>query len=76
MEIAVLSVIILAIMALDVPPLIKSKKWRELGVFSLLLLIGAGLSISMIMDITFLNPVKILESVFSPVGKWIAQIFS
>lgn len=76
MEIVALSVIILVIIALDVPPLVKSKKWRELGVFSLLLLVGAGLSIGMIMDITFLNPAKVLEKVFTPVGKWINQVLT
>lgn len=76
METAGLFVIIVIIGALEAPRLIKEKMWKELGVFSLLLLTGATLAIVMVMDITFLNPVKVLEKIFTPVGKWIEQVLT
>ncbi len=76
MQILGLSVIFIVIIGLEAPRLIKGKMWRELGVFFGLLLLGAGLSFAMVLDIPVPNPTNMMEKMFEPVGMWIDKILS
>lgn len=71
-----MSVIFIVIIAMEVPRLIKGKMWKELGVFSALLLMGAGLSYAMLLDIPVPNPTNIMERMFEPFSTWIEQVLS
>ncbi|MGI6686497.1 MAG: hypothetical protein ACOX47_13690 [Bacillota bacterium] len=74
MQILALSVVFIVIIAIEVPRLVKEKMWKELGVFSLLLLTGAGLSFAVILDLPVPNPAKIMEIVFAPFTTWLNKI--
>jgi len=76
MQILGLSVVFLVIIGLEAPRLIKGKMWRELGVFSGLLLLGAGLSYAILLDIPVPNPTNIMEKMFEPVSMWIDKVLS
>lgn len=76
MEIAGLSAAFLVIIGLEAPRLIKEKMWRELGVFSVLLLLGAGLAYAMVLDIPIPNPTKLMEKMFEPISMWLDKVLS
>ncbi|WP_148132539.1 hypothetical protein [Candidatus Formimonas warabiya] len=76
MQIAALSVLFLIIIALEVPRLVKGKMWRELVVFSVLLLAGAGLSYALALNIPVPNPTNVMEKLFEPVSQWIDKVLS
>lgn len=76
MDILALSAIFLVIIGLEAPRLIKGKMWRELGVFSGLLILGAVLSYSMLFDIAVPNPTNVMEKMFEPVNMWIDKVLS
>lgn len=56
-----LIVIFVVIVLLEVPNLIKNKYWRELKVFSVLLLAAFMLSLFYIVDLPIPNPTKWAE---------------
>ncbi|MEL7565596.1 MAG: hypothetical protein AAGU27_12005 [Dehalobacterium sp.] len=76
MQILGLSVIFIIIIGLEAPRLVKGKMWRELGVFLGLLLLGAGLSYAMVLDIPVPNPTNLMEKMFEPVSMWIDKVLS
>lgn len=76
MEIFRLSVVLLIIIGLEAPRLIKGKMWRELGAFSGLLILGAGLAYAMLLDIPVPNPTNVMEKMFEPVSMWIDKVLS
>lgn len=55
-----------AILLIEVPPLLKKKDKKELVVFSILLVIGVGLSIAQGLGKTIPNPMDLITFVFKP----------
>lgn len=62
-----LIVIFVVIVLLEVPNLIKNKYWRELKVFSALLLAAFILSLFYIIDLTIPNPTKWVEYIIKDI---------
>ncbi len=54
---------------IEAPPLFKAKKKKELWLFSILLLIGTGLCISVSLDIVIPNPLDLVYVVFKPMSR-------
>ncbi|MBM7854536.1 hypothetical protein JOC37_000909 [Desulfohalotomaculum tongense] len=71
MAVAVLTVLFGAIIAFEVPKLIKEKMWRELAVFSVMILLAVVLSFGLILDLLLINPVSALEAVFTPITQYL-----
>lgn len=70
-SIAGILLVALLLVAIDVPYLIKKKK--ELWVFSLLLLLGTGLSIAMALHVVISNPLDWIAAVYQPLSNWITS---
>lgn len=53
---------------LEVPLLWKQKLVKELWVFAILLLVGAGLSFALIMHVTLPSPLDFLTWIYKPIS--------
>ncbi len=74
--IALLALVFIAIIAFDVPGLVRKKMWRELAAFSVLLLIGMVLGFGLVLELPLPNPTKGIEAVFRPAGRYIESLLS
>ncbi len=63
-----------AILLIEVPPLLEKKYKKELLVFSILLVIGVGLSIAQGLGKTIPNPMDLLTYMFKPLNDVIAHL--
>ncbi len=70
------SLIFAAIIAIEIPPLFKQKKWRDITVFSVLLLIGMIYSYGQILDMPLPNPTDAINAVFRPIGNYVNSLLS
>lgn len=61
-------IIAAVILWMEVPPLLEKKFKRELVVFSILLAIGVGLSITLGFGKTIPNPFELLSYIFKPLN--------
>ncbi len=59
------------IVFLEVPALRKKRQIRELWIFSLLLIMGTGISIALSLHIAIPNPIDWINYIYSPVGRFI-----
>jgi len=66
-------IVFLAIIWLEVPPLVRQKMWRELIVFSLFMLIGMALSIPQVLGIPVPSPNGPIELIFQPFADWMKK---
>ncbi len=71
-----LSLIFIGIIALEAPGLVKKRMWRELAVFTVLLIIGMVYSFGQALDLPLPNPTKVVEAIFRPVGKYMEKLLS
>ncbi|MCL4441270.1 MAG: hypothetical protein M1609_11995 [Firmicutes bacterium] len=71
-----LSLVFIAIIAIEAPALVRNKMWRELAAFSVLLLIGMLYSYGQALDIPLPNPTKVIMAVFEPVSRIIEKLLS
>ncbi|MFJ7976797.1 hypothetical protein ACIQZI_14050 [Peribacillus sp. NPDC096379] len=62
------------ILLIEVPPLLEKKYKKELLVFSILLVIGVGLSIAQGVGKTIPNPMDLLTYMFKPLNDVIAHL--
>ncbi|HPU36322.1 MAG TPA: hypothetical protein PL078_05060 [Bacillota bacterium] len=74
MAIALLALIFIAIIALEVPGLVRKKMWRELTAFSVLLLIGMVLSFGQALKLPLPNPTRGIEALFGPVAAYLEKL--
>ena len=64
----VLLVAVFTVIALfEVPKILEKRLWRELLVFSILLLVGFTLSVLLALDVRLPSPVKGIRSLMSPI---------
>lgn len=63
-----------AILWIEVPPLLEKKYKKELLVFSILLAIGVGLSITLGFEKPIPNPLDLLTIIFKPLDDVISQL--
>ncbi|MGB9866353.1 MAG: hypothetical protein ACPLPR_00380 [Bacillota bacterium] len=61
--------ILAGVAAVQVPPLVKNKMWRELAAFTVYMLLGAALCIPQAMGIRLPNPTKTIEAIFRPLAE-------
>ncbi|MDK2888973.1 MAG: hypothetical protein PWP72_1851 [Thermoanaerobacter sp.] len=76
MEIALLSLLFIAIIVLQVPPLVKQKMWRELVAYSVLMVVAMFYSYGLALNIPLPNPARVVEIVFTPVTSMIQKVLS
>lgn len=70
------SLIFIAIIAFEVPDLIKKKMWRELAAFGVLMLIGMFYSYGQILDLPLPNPTEGIMAIFKPVSQYLEKLLS
>jgi hypothetical protein len=72
---AILGILLIAIIILliEVPPLLKAKRKKELWVFSILLLFATALSISKSLQVNIPNPLDWLTIIFKPFTDFIVH---
>ena len=63
-----------AILWIEVPPLLEKKYKKELLVFSILLVIGVGLSITLALEKPIPNPFDLLTFIFKPLNDVISLL--
>jgi hypothetical protein len=61
---------------LEVPLLWKQKLVKELWVFAILLLVGAGLSFALIMHVTLPSPLDFLTRIYKPISDMFKKFLS
>ncbi|HEK9100989.1 hypothetical protein KFD70_09585 [Bacillus pfraonensis] len=66
MAVAGIFVIVAAIIAIDVPFLLKEKLKGELWLFSILLLLGTSLSVAKALNIKIPNPLDWITAIYKP----------
>ncbi|HHV06999.1 MAG TPA: hypothetical protein GXX69_02115 [Firmicutes bacterium] len=64
-----LILIYLAVIAFEIPKLVREKKWRDLVVFSLFMLLAVGLSLPMAMGVEIPNPTRYITRILAPISK-------
>jgi hypothetical protein len=69
-----LTILFLAIIAFQVPPLIKKQMWRDLAAFSVLMIMGMVLSYGQLLNLPLPNPVEIVETIFTPVTAYLDNL--
>lgn len=68
-------VVTIGIIIFEVPPLVQKGFKKELVVFSILLAIGAVLSILKALEVKIINPFDILTTIYKPFANLILAIF-
>lgn len=76
MNAVLLIIVYTAIISIEVPGLIKKKLWRELAVFSFLMLVGMIFGFGVALDLPVPNPISVLEAVFAPLTKYLDGLLS
>ena len=76
MTVAVLSILFIAIIAFEVPGLLRKKMWRELAAFSVLLLLGMLYSFGQALEVPLPNPTRGIMTIFEPVSLIIEKLLS
>ncbi|GGB54020.1 hypothetical protein [Fictibacillus barbaricus] len=73
---AVVGILIISavIIAIDVPPLVRKKRKKELAIFSSLLLFGTALSIALARGVQIPNPLDFITWIFKPFSELIVKI--
>jgi len=64
-----LSLLYLGIIVAEVPPLIHQKAWKDLIVFSVILLIGVIYGYGMLANLSLPQPANGIKYVFEPVSR-------
>ncbi|MDA8210337.1 MAG: hypothetical protein M0021_00415 [Clostridia bacterium] len=64
-----LTVIFLALIALEVPKLVQGKMWRELAVYSALMFLGMFLSYAKVLRIKIPNPDEWIRHLYKPLSE-------
>jgi Na+/melibiose symporter-like transporter len=74
--VAVVGILIISsvIIAIDVPPLVRKKRKKELWIFSTLLLFGTALSIALVSGVQIPNPMDFITWIFKPFSELIGRI--
>ena len=65
--VAGLSVFFAVILYLQLPPIMKRKNIREIGAYTIFMLLGATYSYGYVLDIEMPNPTQLVNFIFRPV---------
>ncbi|PKM83016.1 MAG: hypothetical protein CVU89_02500 [Firmicutes bacterium HGW-Firmicutes-14] len=74
--IVLLGLVFLAIIAFEVPGMLKKQQWRELAAFSVLMLIAMALSFAQLLGLPVPNPTPVIEAIFEPVSEAVKKLLS
>jgi len=74
--IVLLILVFLAIIAFEVPKLVKQQQWRELAAFGGLLVIAMVLSFGQVLGLRLPNPTRWIEIIFDPVAEVVNKLLS
>ncbi len=72
----ILSLLFIAIIALEAPRLARQKMWRELAAFGVLLIIGMIYSYGQVLGLPLPNPTDWIMAIFKPVSLYLEKILS
>jgi len=72
--VAGLALLFLIISLYEIPYMIKEKLWKELIVFSGLMLIAAALSFGYVLDFPLPSPTRLIERALNPLTTWVERI--
>lgn len=67
--IVLLFLVYLAIIAFEVPRLIKKKQWRDLIAFSVFMALAVAISLPLALGVKLPNPTKLIAAVFGPLSE-------
>ncbi len=71
-----LSLVFIIIIALQVPPLVKRKMWRELISFGVLLFLSMIYSFGLVLGLPLPNPARAVEAVFTPLTSFMQKVLT
>lgn len=74
MIIFLISLVFIAIIAIEAPGLVKKRKWRDLAAFTVLLLIGMVYSFGEALDLPMPNPTRGIMAIFEPLSRYLEKI--
>lgn len=67
--IILLIILYLAIIAFEVPRLVKKKHWRDLVAFSVFMALAVAISLPLALGAKLPNPTKLLVAIFGPLSE-------
>lgn len=67
--ILLLILLYLAVIAFEVPRLIKEERWRELIAFSVFMAVAIAVSLPLALGVKLPNPTKLLAQIFGPLSE-------
>lgn len=59
------------IAGMEIPALIRKGWFKELWIFTILLLLGAGFTVALTLDVKLPDPFLTLRWIFKPIADWI-----
>lgn len=71
---ALLIIITIIIITIEVPGLLQKQMWRELAVFSGILIVGIIYGIAHVLEIRIINPTNITNSIFIPLFETVNKL--
>ena len=74
MKLIILTLFFIVIIFWQTRPLIKNREWKELIVYSCLMLLGIIYSYAIILDLSLPNPTTLLTEVFKPIYEYIFNV--
>lgn len=74
--VVLLSIVFIAVIAVETPGMIRGKMWRELAAFSVLLVIGMVYSFGAALDLPVPNPTDAIMTIFQPVSQYLERLLS
>lgn len=74
MKLAGLFIVFAGVIFFEVPRMVKDKMWRELAVFSGLMVPGMSMAVMAVMNIKTPNPTKLLNALFNPISDLILAL--
>lgn len=74
MKVLLLSALFAAVWALQVPPLWRQKKWRELAAFAALMLLAMFYGYGVALELPVPNPARAVEAIYAPVTGLLQKI--
>ena len=76
MELTLVITLALAVLAYELPALIKARMWRETLAFLILYVMGVFLAVAQVLDIKLPNPVLFIDALFRPISTWVDKTLS
>ncbi|WP_027716999.1 hypothetical protein [Desulfovirgula thermocuniculi] len=74
MKVFLLSVLFAAVWALQVPPLWKQRRWRELAAFAALMILAMAYGYGVALELPVPNPARAVEVIYAPVTRLLQKM--